>query len=56
MEQNERPINRSTDDMTEAEKRKHAKAIKMCEKELGLEDDEDEEEQQEEEEEEEEEE
>jgi hypothetical protein len=36
---------RSTDDMNEAEKRKHAKAIKMCEKELGLEDDEDEEEQ-----------
>nr|XP_051218688.1 glutathione S-transferase T3-like [Lolium perenne] len=34
---------RSTDDMTEAEKRKHAKAIKMCEQELGLEDDEDEE-------------
>nr|XP_051197094.1 uncharacterized protein LOC127310457 [Lolium perenne] len=28
---------RSTDDMNEAEKRKHAKAIKMCEKELGLE-------------------
>jgi hypothetical protein len=43
---------RSTDDMNEGEKRKHAKAIKMVEKELGLEDDDDEEEEQEEEEEE----
>ena len=43
---------RSTDDMNEAEKRKHAKAIKMVEKELGLEEDDDEEEEQEEEEEE----
>ncbi|KAK1620642.1 hypothetical protein QYE76_026159 [Lolium multiflorum] len=38
--------------MDEAEKRKHAKAIKMVEKELGLEEDDDEEEEQEEEEEE----
>ncbi|XP_051195055.1 uncharacterized protein [Lolium perenne] len=43
---------RSTDDMNEAEKRKHAKAIKMVKKELGLKDDDDEEEEQEEEEEE----
>ncbi|CAM0912838.1 unnamed protein product [Alopecurus aequalis] len=35
---------RSTADMTEAEKRKHAKALLMVEKELGLEDDDDEEE------------
>ncbi|CAM0871425.1 unnamed protein product [Alopecurus aequalis] len=35
---------RSTADMTEAEKRKHAKAMLMVEKELGLEDDDDEEE------------
>ncbi|CAM0945534.1 unnamed protein product [Alopecurus aequalis] len=35
---------RSTADMNEAEKRKHAKAIQMVEKELGLEDDDDEEE------------
>lgn len=35
---------RSTADMNEAEKRTHAKAIKMVEKELGLQDDEDEEE------------
>jgi hypothetical protein len=43
---------RSTVDMNEAEKRKHAKAMKMLEKELGLEDDDDEEEEQEQEEEE----
>jgi hypothetical protein len=43
---------RSTVDMNEAEKRKHAKAMKMVEKELGLEDDADEEEEQEQEEEE----
>ncbi|XP_071682401.1 uncharacterized protein [Lolium perenne] len=43
---------RSTVDMNEAEKRKHAKAMKMVEKELGLEDDDDEEEEQEQEEEE----
>ena len=35
---------RSTADMNEAEKRKHAKAIQMVEKELGLEDDDEEEE------------
>ena len=37
---------RSTADMNEAEKRTHAKAIKMVEKEFGLQDDEDEEEDQ----------
>ena len=35
---------RSTTDMDEAEKRKHDKAMKMVEKELGLQDDEDEDE------------
>ena len=35
---------RSTANMNEAEKRTHAKAIKIVEKEFGLEDDEDEEE------------
>ena len=38
---------RSTADMDDAEKRKHAKALKMVEKELGLEDDDDEEEEEE---------
>jgi ribosomal protein L32E len=42
---------RSTADMNEAEKCKHAKAIKMVKKELGLEDDDDDEEEEEEEEE-----